>query len=289
MTAAPTRPPASAPTVCGASASSGSARSKALPRGERSPLGRALDRADPLDALAPQTVGADAGGLVGAAVIDANGLQVGQPPPLGLVHRVADVVPGHRSLAADIASLGHNRRHCIRTDLAGQGSRRPPARFPAAGRSPPRQEREERSMAVTQLDGRAFEKFIAAGTYFLRKYRGVLDDLNVFPVPDGDTGSNMFLTAKAALAEARKVRSRELSAVAAAAAHGSLLGARGNSGVILSQMLRGFAHSVRHRPAIDTFQLALGLSEADAAARSALPEPVEVSVLAGAVSAADEA
>ena len=54
-------------------------------------------------------------------------------------------------------------------------------------------------MAVTHLDGRAFEKFIAAGTYFLRKYRGVLNDLNVFPVPDGDTGSNMFLTLRSAV------------------------------------------------------------------------------------------
>ena len=51
-------------------------------------------------------------------------------------------------------------------------------------------------MAVTSLDGRSFEKFFAAGTYFLRKYRGVLNDLNVFPVPDGDTGSNMYLTAR---------------------------------------------------------------------------------------------
>ncbi len=58
-------------------------------------------------------------------------------------------------------------------------------------------------MAVTQLDGRAFAKFVAAGTYFLRKYRGVLDDLNVFPVPDGDTGSNMFLTARSATAALR--------------------------------------------------------------------------------------
>src|ERR1700730_10372686 len=114
-------------------------------------------------------------------------------------------------------------------------------------------------MAVTQLDGRAFEKFVAAGTYFLRKYRGVLNDLNVVPVPDGDTGSNMYLTAKAALAEAHPVRRQGLSVVAGAAAKGSLLGARGNSGVILSQMLRGFAHSVRQRSAIDTVQLAMGM------------------------------
>ena len=144
-------------------------------------------------------------------------------------------------------------------------------------------------MAVTHLDGRAFERFIAAGTYFLRKYRGVLNDLNVFPVPDGDTGSNMFLTAKAALREAHAVRDQPLSVVAGAAAHGSLLGARGNSGVILSQMLRGFAHSVRHRDAIDTFQLSLGLREAAAAARAALTKPVEGTILSVATAAADEA
>lgn len=144
-------------------------------------------------------------------------------------------------------------------------------------------------MAVTQLDGRAFEKFVAAGTYFLRKYRGVLNDLNVFPVPDGDTGSNMYLTARAALREAHATRHQPLSAVAGAAASGSLLGARGNSGVILSQMLRGFAHSVRHRDSIDTFQLSLGMREAVGAARAALTKPVEGTILSVASAAADEA
>jgi hypothetical protein len=144
-------------------------------------------------------------------------------------------------------------------------------------------------MTVTQLDGRGFSTFVAAGTYFLRKYRTVLDDLNVFPVPDGDTGSNMYLTARAAMLAARGARSAALSTVAAAAAHGSLLGARGNSGVILSQMLRGFAHAVRHRDAIDTFQLALAMREAVAAARSALTKPVEGTILSVASAAADEA
>ncbi|HZO94312.1 MAG TPA: DAK2 domain-containing protein [Candidatus Baltobacteraceae bacterium] len=144
-------------------------------------------------------------------------------------------------------------------------------------------------MAVTELDGRAFEKFVAAGTYFLRKYRGVLNDLNVFPVPDGDTGSNMFLTAKAAMREARTVRGETLAVVAAAAANGSLLGARGNSGVILSQMLRGFAHSVRHRDRIDTFQLSLAMKEAVGAARAALTKPVEGTILSVANAAAEEA
>jgi len=144
-------------------------------------------------------------------------------------------------------------------------------------------------MDVTALDGRGFGKFVVAGTYFLRKYRGVLDDLNVFPVPDGDTGSNMYLTARAAVSEAAKVRGGPLSAVAAAVAHGSLLGARGNSGVIFSQMLRGFAHNVRHRPAIDTLDLALAMREAVGAARNALVKPVEGTILSVASAAADAA
>jgi len=144
-------------------------------------------------------------------------------------------------------------------------------------------------MAVTQLDGRGFAKFVTAGTYFLRKYRGVLNDLNVFPVPDGDTGSNMFLTARSANVAVRDVRGQPLSAVAAAAAHGALLGARGNSGVILSQMLRGFAHAVRHRAAIDTFQLALAMRDAVASARAALMKPVDGTIISVAAAAADEA
>ncbi len=144
-------------------------------------------------------------------------------------------------------------------------------------------------MTITTLDGRAFAKFVAAGTYFLRKYRGVVDDLNVFPVPDGDTGSNMYLTARAAMAAAHKVRDEPLSVVAAAAAQGSLLGARGNSGVILSQMMRGFAHTVRHRETIDTFQLSVAMKDAVTAARTALRKPVEGTIITVAGAAADEA
>ena len=56
------------------------------------------------------------------------------------------------------------------------------------------------------MDGRGYAKFLAAGTYFLRKYRQVLNDLNVFPVPDGDTGTNMYLTVRSATLEAAKCR-----------------------------------------------------------------------------------
>jgi DAK2 domain fusion protein YloV len=144
-------------------------------------------------------------------------------------------------------------------------------------------------LTVTALDGEGFSRFVAAGTYFLRKYRGVLNDLNVFPVPDGDTGSNLYSTVKAALLEAARVKDQPLNVVAAAAASGALLGARGNSGVIFSQLLRGFAHSVRHRDHIDTFQLAVAMKDAVGAARDALLHPVEGTMLSVATAAAEEA
>ena len=144
-------------------------------------------------------------------------------------------------------------------------------------------------MDVRVLDGRGYAKFIVAGTYFLKKYRGVLNDLNVFPVPDGDTGTNMFLTVRAAALEAGRVKTRAFSEVAAAVAEGSLMGARGNSGVIISQMMRGFAHHVRHRSEIDTFTLATAMREAVAAARAALVRPLEGTILSVASAAADAA
>lgn len=149
--------------------------------------------------------------------------------------------------------------------------------------------RNTRAMVLTSLDGRDVRRFLAAGTWFLRTYRGVLNDLNVFPVPDGDTGSNMALTARAALRATAGLRGAPLSEVAAAAARGSLLGARGNSGVILSQLLRGFAHSVRHRRQIDALQVAIGLKDAVTAARRALSNPVEGTIITVAQAAADEA
>ncbi|HKE37694.1 MAG TPA: DAK2 domain-containing protein, partial [Candidatus Baltobacteraceae bacterium] len=144
-------------------------------------------------------------------------------------------------------------------------------------------------MDVIALDGRGYAKFLAAGTYFLRKYRQVLNDLNVFPVPDGDTGTNMYLTVRSAMLEASKAQGGPISEVAARAAEGSLMGARGNSGVIISQMLRGFAHHVRHRNEIDTFVLATGMREGAAAARQALMRPVEGTIISVADAAADAA
>jgi fatty acid kinase len=142
------------------------------------------------------------------------------------------------------------------------------------------------AVRITTCDGKTFADFIVAGTYFLRKYRSVVNDLNVFPVPDGDTGTNMFFTVRSAMIEACKVKSRELKTVAAAAAQGALMGARGNSGVIISQMFRGFAHSVRHKAAIETVDFATALEEGVQAARQALLKPVEGTILSVASAAA---
>jgi len=132
---------------------------------------------------------------------------------------------------------------------------------------------------VTACDGRRFSDFVVAGTYFLRKYRAIINDLNVFPVPDGDTGTNMYFTVRSAMVEARKERTNDLARVAAAAAQGALMGARGNSGVIISQMFRGFAHAVRHRESIGTIDFSSALGEAVQAARQALLKPVEGTIL----------
>ncbi|HXW51097.1 MAG TPA: DAK2 domain-containing protein [Candidatus Acidoferrales bacterium] len=142
---------------------------------------------------------------------------------------------------------------------------------------------------MTRCGGRAFFRFLVAGTSFLRKYRSVVNDLNVFPVPDGDTGTNMFLTVRSAMIEARRSLSDDLSVVAAAAASGSLMGARGNSGVIISQMFRGFAHAVRHRQWIETRDLASAMQDAVHAARQALLKPVEGTILSVAAAAANAA
>lgn len=144
-------------------------------------------------------------------------------------------------------------------------------------------------MDVTALDGPAYAKFVAAGSYFLGKYRQVVNDLNVFPVPDGDTGTNMYLTCRQAAIEAGKSESPRIADVAAAAAQGALMGARGNSGVIMSQMLRGFAHHVRHRTEIDTFLLATAMRAGVNAARQALVRVVEGTIISVAEAAAESA
>src|ERR1035437_3980328 len=107
-----------------------------------------------------------------------------------------------------------------------------------------------------------------------------INDLNVFPVPDGDTGSKMSPTLRSSVEEAQAAPpATSASAVLAAAAHGSLMGARGNSGVILSQVLRGLAQGVGGDARLDESAWARGLGDARTVAYKAVMKPTEGTIL----------
>ncbi|OGO52280.1 MAG: hypothetical protein A2148_01130 [Chloroflexi bacterium RBG_16_68_14] len=113
----------------------------------------------------------------------------------------------------------------------------------------------------------------------LRRHISALNAINVFPVPDGDTGTNMHLTLRAGVDELAATGGDEVSSAARALAHGTLMGARGNSGVILSQVLRGFAAALDGCREADGPALAAAFSAAAADAYEALSEPVEGTIL----------
>ncbi len=101
----------------------------------------------------------------------------------------------------------------------------------------------------------------------------------MFPVPDGDTGTNMLLTLQSAVEDIRESQASEVSKIARVAAHGSLMGARGNSGVILSQIFRGFANAVQDKSALTPVELAEAFEEAANAAYRAVIKPTEGTIL----------
>src|SRR5271156_608428 len=114
----------------------------------------------------------------------------------------------------------------------------------------------------------------------LRSHQEVINRLNVYPVPDGDTGTNMALTMESVSREIAGLESPDLDATCKAIIHGSLMGARGNSGVILSQLLRGISeglNDVSGRPG--PRELSEALTTADRLAREAVMRPVEGTIL----------
>ena len=119
----------------------------------------------------------------------------------------------------------------------------------------------------------------AAATAWLEKSASDIDALNVFPVPDGDTGTNMLLTMRSAIAEAYQSPDRSASAVAQAMAKGALMGARGNSGVILSQIWRGLAQGLAEKKSFTGSDLAEALLQASKLAYQGLSNPVEGTIL----------
>ena len=132
---------------------------------------------------------------------------------------------------------------------------------------------------VTSLDAPALRDLFNAGLAWLERHYEIVNALNVFPVPDGDTGTNMLLTMKSACGEITDDRLETAGAAAKAAAHGALMGARGNSGVILSQILRGFSRSLDDRPAITGPMFAAALAEGSRIAYKGVNRPVEGTIL----------
>jgi DAK2 domain fusion protein YloV len=123
----------------------------------------------------------------------------------------------------------------------------------------------------------------------LRAHQERINRLNVYPVPDGDTGTNMALTVEAVVRQLAEEKSHDMAGVAHAVSYGSLMGARGNSGVILSQIMRGLADAVRHTDGIDGQVLKEGLLRAAEGAYQAVQNPVEGTILTVARAAADAA
>ena len=106
-------------------------------------------------------------------------------------------------------------------------------------------------MSQQSIDGLLLKEMIIAGANLLEQNREAIDALNVFPVPDGDTGTNMSLTMKSTVKEIAALDEPSASKLLSMAARGALKGARGNSGVILSQILRGFARGIDGAETID--------------------------------------
>ncbi|MCW2779173.1 MAG: dihydroxyacetone kinase, partial [Frankiales bacterium] len=137
------------------------------------------------------------------------------------------------------------------------------------------------------LDAAALRRWCAAGVEALRAAREEVDALNVYPVPDGDTGTNLLLTMQAAQ-EAVQAAGPDLAATVHALSRGALLGARGNSGVILSQLLRGLWADLPEAGA-GPAELRAGLARAADLAWAAVAAPVEGTVLSVARAAAEGA
>lgn len=141
------------------------------------------------------------------------------------------------------------------------------------------------------MDGQSLKRLVEAGLTWLRTNQQTVNALNVFPVPDGDTGTNMVLTMQSAYNEISQLGHRNVGDMAAAISQGALMGARGNSGVILSQLWRGFSRSLHGQEVLDGAGLAKAFAEARDTAYKGVVRPVEGTILTVAkdIAAATEA
>lgn len=134
-------------------------------------------------------------------------------------------------------------------------------------------------MAIEIMDAQLFKKAFLAGAYNLEKNKDYINELNVFPVPDGDTGSNMSLTIMAAAKEVAALENPTIEELSKVISSGSLRGARGNSGVILSQLLRGFCKEIKDKKKITITVLADGFVRGVDTAYKAVMKPKEGTIL----------
>ena len=132
---------------------------------------------------------------------------------------------------------------------------------------------------VSSANGQDLRNMFVAATSWLEKSAPDIDSLNVFPVPDGDTGTNMLLTMRSSIEEAYRAPDHGAATVVRAMAKGALMGARGNSGVILSQILRGLAQGIAEKDIVTGKDLADALRQASMAAYSGVTNPVEGTIL----------
>ena len=144
-------------------------------------------------------------------------------------------------------------------------------------------------MATKTIDANMLAKMFLAGAQNIEAKKEFINELNVFPVPDGDTGTNMTLTIMSAAKEVTALTAVDMKSLAKAISSGSLRGARGNSGVILSQLLRGFTKSIRDEKEIDTTALAAACQRARDTAYKAVMKPKEGTILTVASGIADKA
>ena len=143
-------------------------------------------------------------------------------------------------------------------------------------------------MATMKIDAKVLKNLFLAGAANLEAKKEWINDLNVFPVPDGDTGTNMTLTIMAAAKEVTALNNPTMEALAKAISSGSLRGARGNSGVILSQLLRGFTKVIREYDQIDSQILSDAFQKAVETAYKAVMKPKEGTILTVARGMADK-
>lgn len=135
-------------------------------------------------------------------------------------------------------------------------------------------------MSVQQIDAKMLSKMFLAGAKNLENKKEWINELNVFPVPDGDTGTNMTMTIMSAAREVSSLGdSADMASICKAVSSGSLRGARGNSGVILSQLFRGFTKRIREEEVLTVSVLADSFEKAVETAYKAVMKPKEGTIL----------